>query len=392
MAAALTIAFKDLAQRIRDRSVFIIAIIAPLALAFIFNAIFGGGISDVGQNITLDMGVVDEDAGPISDVFTGLLTELEADGLVSLTTYPDEAAGRLAAENGEVGAVFLLVPGMSDSILSGSDTSMTIVGNVDAPTSTQIASSIAEQFSLGVRKGNAAAVAALIAGAIQPADLEAVATEAGQAPSVLALGPVEAATRQLDPSTYFVAGLSVFFLFFVAGMSVTSMLDERRDGTLGRLLAAPISPSSIVAGKSITSVIIGLVAMVILVIASTFLMGADWGNPIGVAMLVVAAVLAIVAIMTLVGGFAKTAEQAGNLQSIVAVTLGMLGGTFVPLSGEGFLSTLSLVTPNAWFLRGLGDMAGGTVADALPAVAVLMAIAVVAGGVGLAVVRRGVKV
>lgn len=392
MAAAFTIAFKDLAQRVRDRSVFIIGIIAPLALAFIFNAIFGGGISDVGQNITLDMGVVDDDAGPISDVFTGLLADLETQGLVALTTYPDEAAGRLAAESGEVGSVFLLAPGMSDAILSGSDALMTIVGNVDSPTTTQIASSIAEQFSLGVRKGNAAAVAALIAGAIQPADLEAVATEAGQSPSVLSLGPIEAATRQLDPSTYFVGGLSVFFLFFIAGMSVTSMLDERRDGTLGRLLAAPISPSSIVAGKSITSIIIGLVAMVILIIASTFLMGADWGNPVGVALLVVAVVFAIVAIMTLVGGFAKTAEQAGNLQSIVAVTLAMLGGTFVPISGEGFLATLSLVTPNAWFLRGLGDMAGGTVSDALPAFAVLVAIAVVAGSIGLAVVRRRVKV
>ncbi|NND02090.1 MAG: ABC transporter permease [Acidimicrobiia bacterium] len=269
---------------------------------------------------------------------------------------------------------------------------MTVVGNVDAPTTTQIASSIAEQFSLGVRRGNTAAVAALIAGVIEPSTLEDVAREAGTAPSALLIGAVEAATRQLDPSTYFVAGLSVFFLFFIAGMSVTSMLDERRDGTLARLLAAPISPSSIVGGKSLTSVLIGLVAMVILIIASTFLMGADWGPPVGVGVLVVAAVLAIVAIMTMVGGFAKTAEQAGNLQSIVAVTLAMLGGTFVPISGEGFLADLSLVTPNAWFLRGLGDLAGGTIADVIPAFLVLMGIAVVTGVIGLTLVRKAVRI
>jgi len=392
MSAALTIALKDLSQRVRDRSVFIIGIVAPLALAFIFNAIFGGGISDVGQNITLDMGVVDEDAGPIGQAFGDILREIEQDGLIALTVYDDEEAGRAAAEAGDVGAVFLLEPGLSDAILAGADSALTVVGNVDAPTTTQIGSSIAEQFSLGVRRGNTAAVAALISGAIAPGDLEDVAREAGIAPSALSVGTIEAATRQLDPSTYFIAGLSVFFLFFIAGLSVTSMLDERREGTLARLLAAPISPGSIVGGKSLTSVLIGLVAMVILIIASTILMGADWGAPAGVALLVVAAVLAIVAIMTMVGGFAKTAEQAGNLQSIVAVTLGMLGGTFVPISGDGILADLSLVTPNAWFLRGLGDLAGGTVADVLPAVAVLLGIAVVAGAIGLTVVRRAVRI
>ncbi len=392
MTAAFTIAIKDLAQRIRDRSVFIIGIIAPLALAFIFNAIFGGGISDVGENITLDIGVVDEDRGPIATAFTEVLADIESGGFIELTTYPDEAAGRVGAENGEVGAVYVLGPSLSSDIISGSGAALTVIGNVDAPTTTQIASSIAEEFTLAVRRGNTAAVAALIAGSIGPDELEAVARDAGQTPSALALGTVEAATRQLDPTTYFVAGLSVFFLFFIAGMSVTSMLDERREGTLGRLLAAPISPGSIVAGKSITSVIIALVAMLILVIASTFLMGADWGSPLGVAVLAFAAVLAIVAIMTLVGGFAHTAEQAGNLQSIVAVTLAMLGGTFVPISGEGFLSTLSLITPNAWFLRGLGDMAGGSIADGLPAFVVLMVIAAVAGTTGLLLVRRSVRV
>lgn len=392
MRAALTIALKDLAQRVRDRTVFIIGIIAPLALAFIFNAIFGGGFSDVGQNITLDMGVVNEDDGPLGAAFVDILGEIEADGLISLQTYPDEIAARIAAEEGSVGAVFLLPPGMSDALATGNDTAITVVGNVDAPTTTQIASSVAGQFSLGVQRGTTAAVAGIIAGAVSPADLETVATEAGQGASALQLGAIEAATRQLDSSTYFVAGLSVFFLFFVAGLSVTSMLDERREGTLARLLAAPISPSAIVGGKSLTSVVIGLVAMVILIIASTFLMGADWGEPAGVALLTVAVVLAIVAIMTMVGGFARTAEQAGNLQSIVAVTLAMLGGTFVPITGDGFLADLSLVTPNAWFLRGLGDLTGGGLADVLPAFFVLITIAAVAGLIGLTLVRKAVRV
>lgn len=391
MRSMLTIATKDLAQRARDRSIFIIGIVAPLALAAVFNLVFGGGINDVGQNITFDMGVVDDDPGPLSDVFTEILTSIESDGLIDLSTYPDEATARAAVEDGDVGAVFLLDSSLSADVTSGADATIEVVGNVDASTTTQIASSIAEQFAIGVRRGNAGAVAALLAGTITPDQVEAAATEAAAATPALMLGDIPAATRQLDASTYFVAGLSIFFLFFIAGMAVTSLLDERRNGTLARLLAAPITPASIVAGKSLTSVIVGMVAMTILVIASTLLMGADWGPVPGVAMLVVAAVLAVIAIMSAVGSLARTAEQAGNLQSIVAVTLGMLGGTFVQISSDGLLGTLSLITPNAWFVRGLGDMVGGGSADALPAAAVLLGMAAVAGLAALALVRRTVR-
>jgi ABC-2 type transport system permease protein len=111
-----------------------------------------------------------------------------------------------------------------------------------------------------------------------------------------------------------------------------------------------------------------------------------------VALLVGTAVLAVVAIMSLAGGVARTAEQAANLQSIVAVTAAMLGGTFVPIGDpNSFLGQLSLITPNAWFIRGLGELAGGTVSDALPAAGVLLAMALGFGAAGLLVVRKVVK-
>ena len=391
MKSVLTIAAKDLAQRSRDRSIFIIGVIAPLALAAVFNLIFGGGVSDVGDNITLDIGVTDLDPGPLSDAFDDVLASIASDGLIELTDYPDVETARVAATDGDVGAVFILDSNLSSDVAAGSDATIAVIGNVDAPTTTQIATSIAEQFAIGVRRANTGAAAALLAGTIEPEEVEAAAAEAASAEAALTVGEISAATRQLDSSTYFVAGLSVFFLFFIAGMAVTSLLDERRHGTLARLLASPISPASIVAGKSLTSVLIGLVAMTILVVASTLLMGAEWGPIPGVILLVVSVVLAVIAIMTAVGAVARTAEQAGNLQSIVAVTLGMLGGTFVQISGDGFLGRLSLITPNAWFIRGLGDMVGGGVEDALPAVGVLLAMAVVAGTAGLLTVRRAVR-
>ena len=391
MRHAWTIAKNDLALRARDRSIFIIGLAAPLALAFIFNLVFGGGISDVGETITFNVGVANLDGGPIGEAFVDILDSIEADGLFELTTYDSADAARTAADGGEVGAAYILPVGLSDDVLGGGDATIEVVGNIDSPTTTQVTSSIADQFALGVRTANLSVGTAIATGALLPQEAIAAAAEAGTAPPAIGIGNVEAAARQIDSATYFVAGLSIFFLFFIAGMAVTSMLEERREGTLMRLMAAPINNKSIIIGKSLASVVIGLFSMTVLVIMSSFIMGAEWGPPLGVALLVFSAVLAVVAVMTFVGVFAKTAEQAGNLQSIVAVTMGMLGGTFFPIAQEGFLGTLSLMTPNAWFVRGLGELAGGGISAALPAFFVLLGMTAVAGAIGLFIAGKMLK-
>ena len=43
--------------------------------------------------------------------------------------------------------------------------------------------------------------------------------------------------------------MAVFFLFFTVQFGVTSLLEERNDGTLARLLAAPISRARSSAGS-----------------------------------------------------------------------------------------------------------------------------------------------
>jgi ABC-2 type transport system permease protein len=132
-----------------------------------------------------------------------------------------------------------------------------------------------------------------------------------------------------------------------------------------------------------TSVALGVVSLTVLVIGSSVLLGASWGNPFGVAMLIVAGVLAATGITSVVASLAKTQEQAGSWQAVVAVSLGLLGGSFFPIQQSGSLmATASLVTPHAWFMRGLGSLAGGgSPLDVLPAVGALLLIAAVTGAV-----------
>ena len=99
------------------------------------------------------------------------------------------------------------------------------------------------------------------------------------------------------------------------------------------------------------------------------------------------AAMGITALVTTLG---RTEEQAGGWNAIVAVTLGILGGSFFDLSqAPELLSRLSFLTPHAWFLEGLDQLAApsATLADLALPLAALMAFAVITGGIGLARAR-----
>ncbi len=381
MRSALLIAAKDIRLRIRDRSALIIGVVAPLTLAFIFNLILGGALSGDGPD--LEYGLIDEDRSDISESFAVVLASLEEDGIITLTRFDDPAGAREAVQEGEISAFFHIPTGFGDQVASGSP-AIAVVGDVDSPNATQIAASIARQFGSGVEAARLAVITtATELGVLPTPDFVAgLTTDPATAAFTFQLNDIAAATRQLDASTYFAAGMAIFFMFFTVQYGVMGLLDEEREGTMARLLGAPIQRGSVVVGKAILSIVLGVTSMLLMVGGTTWIMGADWGPILGVLILVVSGVLAAVGLTGAPGAFARTAEGAGNLGSTVAVVLGLLGGVFFPLGqGEDLLSRMSLITPHAWFLRGLGDISTGSWTAALPAAGVLLLFALVSGTV-----------
>ena len=387
MRAALLLAGKDLRQRLRDRSALLIAIVIPLALAYIFNLILSGV---TGREASFEYAVADRDGGPVAAAFVdGVLAGVEREGLVKIRTVPSTERARSLAASGDVAAAFVIPEGFSLAVQEGSAASLEVIGNVDAPIGTQVATAIARSYTSDLEAVRVAVATALHEGGADPAAAPRLAAAAAERPSPVTVQDVSAASRELDPDTFYAAGMAVFFLFFTVQFGVSSLLDERNQGTLARLLAAPISRTSILGGKLLTSFLLGVVSMGVLIGGTSLLMGASWGNPLGVALLVAAGVLAAMGIMAVVATVAKNAEQAGQWQAIIAVVLGLLGGTFFPVAqAGGLIASLSLATPHAWFLRGLADLGGGGVPDVLPAVAAMLAFAVVLGGFALLRLRR----
>ena len=390
MRAAWLIAWKDLRQRVRDRSMLMLGIVVPLALAAVFGLVFGPAATPSAFAYAL----ADEDHSALSHSFRDdVLAQLQQQGMATVTSM-DASAARTAVAAGRLDAAFVLPAGFATAVQSEASAHMDVVGSVDAPIATDVARSVASSYTSGLDAVRVAvAGVAHSSGAVSQARLRQVATQTVAAAAPVRLGDTSARAHVLDTRTYLAAGMAVFFLLFTVQFGVSSLIEERAEGTLSRLLAAPVSRTSILVGKLLTSLILGLVSMTVLVVATSLLLGASWGNPVGVALLLVAGVLAATGIASVVASLAKTPEQAGSWQAVVAVTLGLLGGAFFPIQQTGsVMATISLLTPHAWFFRGLGELAGGgDVTAALPAVGALLAIAVVSGAVAWRRIARVVS-
>src|SRR5207249_3130161 len=122
-----------------------------------------------------------------------------------------------------------------------------------------------------------------------------------------------------------------FFLFFTTQFGAISILRERREGTLSRLLASPVPKRAIVASKALYAYVLGVGSMSVLVVATTLLIGANWGKVVPVAALVAAGVFAAMGVQSLGITLADNEEQASGFGALTAVVLGLLGGTLFPL-------------------------------------------------------------
>ena len=387
--AVIVIAMKDLTQRRRDRSALVMGLIGPLSLALILGATLGGAADPS----PFELGVAIDDDGPVAEGFLIALSDLELEGVVVVTPASGRADLDRLVEEGEVSAGFYLDDRFSESVQSGEPSRITVVGDPGSPVATDVSEAIARTFSAELDYVSLATTAVVIAqeGLEDAARIDELTAAALRQPLPIDLVASERTGRGQDLSSYYAVSLSVFFLFFTVQFGILSLTEEREAGTLDRILMAPIADSAVLIGKMMASMVVGVLSMVVLVGATTLFGGAEWGDPLAVGVMILTGVAVAISLAALVGAVAKTAEQAVAFAWAAALVLGLLGGTFFPVSrAEGPLSLVSHLSPHRWLLDGFRDVSyGAGIGDLGLTLVVLSAFVVVVGGAGLASARRG---
>lgn len=384
-----TIVAKDIRRYLRNGSLITFGLLLPLGIAFFFSLLLGDGASQRDPSV---YAVVNADAGDLGSGFVDdVLRPLEAQNVLRLVEADTEDEAEDMVAGRQARAALLIPEDFTEALEADRETVLTVVGDANFPLEAQIAREVANAYStehLRLRL----ALAAGFDEPPAPEDAQVLLEEAAEAPAPLRITEEDGAqNRELGTSTYYSASMAYFFVFFAAMLSVISIFEERSEGTLSRLQAAPVPRSAIILGKLASGLLVGLASMAVLSLVTTYAFGADWGDPVGVAALIVTGVVAAVGLTAAVAGFAGESDEAANRVSVLAMLMGVFGGALFPVSELNALSFLSYLTPHRWFMEGLGDLSADGPAAVLLPCAVLLGIGAVGLWVAMARMGRMVK-
>jgi len=362
LTQALLVARLDLRRRLRDRSVLIQVILAPVLLALII----GGAFSGDSGGLRADIWLADADGSELStQIVAALAGQSEPGGEgVSFVAKPglDAAAAEAAVDADE-----------ADAVVAG------------------IARSVADGIANGVQTQRAAIATTLTAAAQLGEEVSAddVARVAAATPAAITVRDSRF-ENTFSMMSFFAPGMAMIFLFFVMGAAARSLVTERREGTLPRMLAGPTSPTAVLLGKALAVLTLGFTSLLMVWGITSLGFGVDWGDPLGVLLVITGAVVAIAGISLVITGLARTESQSEALTIVFALVLSVLGGSFV-YTATGFLAEVRKFTPNGQALMAFSDLAAGNAspADVLPAVLLLLGGGLVTGAIGLLAIRRG---
>lgn len=216
LRATWLIAAKDVRAQVRNRSLLIIGLVAPLTLAFVLKFVFAGA-SDEPTDVTFDIGITGIGTAALLDGILGVAGPAEQAGLIELHDYKSEPAAREAVDRGEVGAAWVLRADGYDSSYQPVNPEILVVGDVDAPNTVTVARSIAQRYATAFGTGDLAAQVAVETNAVTQGDAYELGREVAFAPPASVLEPIDVeAAEVLDLTTSLTAGLALFFGFFVA--------------------------------------------------------------------------------------------------------------------------------------------------------------------------------
>jgi ABC-2 type transport system permease protein len=141
----------------------------------------------------------------------------------------------------------------------------------------------------------------------------------------------------------------LLFLFLIALTGAAALIESRRLGVARRILATPTSPATVIAGEALGRVLIACVQALVIILGTALFFGVRWGQPAGVAAVVILYACAGAGAGTLVGALFRNEQQAAGISLLLGLGLGALGGCMVPL--EIFppaLKRIAHLTPQAW--------------------------------------------
>jgi ABC-2 type transport system permease protein len=155
-----------------------------------------------------------------------------------------------------------------------------------------------------------------------------------------------------------IAGTAVMMLLFsVAGVGA-SILEEKENGTINRLLYSPLKGSTILFSKMLFAFFISIIQLSIMFLFASVAFNLDLSvNIPGLILMIFATSFAVSGLGIFLAAVAKTRQQAQNLSTIIILVMSAIGGSMIPLFiMPSILQKIALLSVNYWGIQGFYDI------------------------------------
>jgi ABC-2 type transport system permease protein len=397
MKQILAIAWKDTLIRFASRGEWLFFLVLPVVFTLVVN--FGvGSAYGSGGDSRIPILVVDQDGGELAQ---DLIAALDSSATVRVE-LTDLADAGIRFKDRDAPAILVIPAGLEAARAGGQTVDLEFTaaaGNSDAIAVEQAVKAVLG--SVG-RSLQAAGIITAAAEEIQPftdaaarqafydtakTESQALFTEQPEWIAVTKSGAPAAEQATWTSQGQASAGQLITWVF-IPLLGISGLFAyERQQGTLRRMISAPVSKTVTLLGTIAGQWATAMLQMILLAAVGTALFGLPWwSHPEATFTMFAAFGLAAVAFGTMLGTFVKTEAQGGGLSMALGMSMALLGGCWYPRElFPDIAQKITLALPTTWSMIGMNDilLRGRDLAGVLPVVGVLCGFAVVFLAIGV---------
>jgi ABC-2 type transport system permease protein len=390
MTAFLALVRKDLILYLNDKRALTMNLLLPIVLAAFFGSLFGGsGDASTGK---IDVGLVLQDS---SDVGGKIAAGLKADSALRVVELSqDEAQARVRAGKlsvavlipqgfGAAAGAALFNAGVKPDIPVYYDPSQsTTLAMVKGMLTQQVMQTVsAEMFGgesgrkftetslksldeavadgkAGVKPADRAALRDLL-GSVQKfqqregSDTAKAGAGAGLSMPFATKDEALSSGPKYNAYAHAFAGMGVQFILFMGVDMGIGILLARRTGIWNRLLAAPVSMTTVLLARAVSAAVIALGLLCAIFLCAMLIFKVEISNPAGFIGAGVCFALMTAGFGLLIAAFGKTPEAARGIAVFATLIMVMLGGAWVPsFIFPAWMQQLTVIVPTRWAVDG----------------------------------------
>jgi ABC-2 type transport system permease protein len=363
----IKLALKDLKLFFADKRSMMLTFAVPIALISLFAFAFGGAGQEKGKARPTTIVIADDDK---TDASRNVIAKLDSLKEIEVSLTSIDTAENLV-KKGDEAAILVFHKGFSDSLDAGKNPPIEFEYDASKDAEIGILQGALVGHLMEIIGQKSMANNALSNFDAQYPDMDSVtrnsihqqitgnfSSDKSKKQSFIKSTPLIAEEENSPGLIHAVAGTAIMMLLFsVVGMGA-SMLDEKQEGTLKKLLYSPLHPNSILFGKMISANLISMLQLAVMFIFAKAAFGLDISPHLpSILLMIIATAYACSSFGVLLASIAKSRQQVQGISTLIVLVMSCLGGSMIPtFAMPAFMQKLSVFTVNYWGIQGFYDI------------------------------------